>query len=403
MTAFQSIITLIQENEDSIEYDYKGIKDLYVIQGELFQKIINFLKTIEDKSVDKKSLIKKAVKTVLELEEQDLILVKKEQIVVKIIKEIKRDENENRFNGYSEEEIEKLYKEYFDKQAIDKLIKNVSYELFKYLFIRKQVTNDFYEKNIYPLAQSHLSKELVDIEGKNASFRKGFAGYILRINFIPFFSHISDQILESISYRDEYLMNWIKYYNGQVIIKDGKRYEAPSLINNEGQRYNPSALFGAVAIWFKTRDKIDVLKQRLNDIGKNLEKLKIDNISPVTYKDELIQDRQELESFISEANEKIKKLLERKRINKDEELQYDINDEIQELRLDIKADKKDLEELNTRISTIDTISTKRLEEDKSRIIKDIAREERAMKQNIKAYKSLHSAIVKALTSKRKPI
>lgn len=404
MTAFQSLVNIVNDNHDLIDFEYKNIKDLTVIGGKLFREILIFVKNLEDNSIDKKEFIKKAIRTAFELEEQDLVLIKREQIVIKIIQNIQRDETEKRFNGYSEEEIERLYGEYFDNEkTLETFIKKTSYDLFKYLFIRKQVTNDFYERNIYPIAQNYIAKSLVDFEDLDPDFRKGFAGYILRINFVKVFSHISDQILESISYRDEYLMNWIKYYNGQVIIKHNKRYQAPSIINQEGQKYNPSALFGTIAMWFKTKDKITTLKKRYKDVNRNLEKLKINNLSPTEYKEELLKERREVEQSISEANERIKELIDLRTRNKDEELKYDINDEIQELRLDIKEDKIDLEDINSHIMSVDTINSKRLEEDKSRIEKDIAREEKALKQSYKVYQSIQSALVKALTSKRKPI
>jgi hypothetical protein len=231
MADFSNLINLIVENEDKVDYDHNGIKDLNVIDGELYKDIIEHVKQLKDQSIDKKEYIKKAVKEAFELEDQDLIIVKKQQIVIKIISTIKRDINERRFNGYSEDEIEDLYNEYFDKKTLDNFIKDVSNSVYKYLFIRKQVTNEFYEKNVYTIVQSYIAKELVDFEDESNEFRKGFAGYIFRVNFIKVFSHISDQILEAISFRDEYLMNWIKYYNGQVIIKHNKRYEAPAIVN----------------------------------------------------------------------------------------------------------------------------------------------------------------------------
>lgn len=403
MTNFQALINLIVDNQDLIDFDHKGVKDLHVISGKLFHEIIMNVKQIKDKSIDKKNFIKKAIREAFELEKQDLILIKREQIVIKIVETISRDETEKRFNGYSEEEIEKLYHEYFDEKSLNRFIEDISYGVFKYLFVRKQVTNDYYEKNVYSIIQSLIAKELVDFEAEGNDFRKGFAGYIFRINFVEVFSHISDQILEAISFRDEYLMNWIKYYNGQVIIKHNKRYAAPAIVNPDGQKYNPSALFGTIAVWFKTKEKIETLKKRLNDISKNLDKLKIHNLSPLEYKDELVKERREIEEDIYEANERIKELLDEKRLNKDEEKKYDINDEIQELRQYMKEDKKELEEINAQISSIDTISTKRLEEDKTRLEKDIIREEKALKQNDKVYQSIQSALVKALTSKRKPL
>jgi hypothetical protein len=156
-------------------------------------------------------------------------------------------------------------------------------------------------------------------------------------------------------------------------------------------------------MWFKTIEKIKNLKKRLYDLTKQLDKLKINDLSPIEYKEELLAERREIEKDIYDANEKVKVLLDEKRLCKDVEKKYDINDEIQTLRTQIKDDKQDLEEINSQISSVDTVSTKRLEEDKTRVQKDIEREEKALKQNKKIYNSIQSALVKALTSKRKPI
>ena len=403
MTVFQSLVNIIIDNKDSVDFEHKGIKDLNVINGKLFKEILLFVKKIDDKGIDKKDFIKKAIRNAFDLEERDLILIKREQIVIKILKNIQRDKSEQRFNGYSEEEIEKLYDEYFAEISIDKFINEISYNVYKYLFIRKQVSNEYYEKNIYPIIQGYIAKELVDFEDESTDFRRGFAGYVFRVNFIKVFTNISDYILEAISFRDEYLMHWIKYYNGQVIVKHNKRYAAPSIINNQGQKYNPSALFGTVAMWFKTKEKLETLRKRLSETNRNMEKLMIDNLTPTQYKETLMKEKRGLEKYISEANEKIKELLHQKTLNKDQDKKYDINDEIQELRLDIKEDKAELEDINSQIMRIDTVNSKRLEEDKGRIEKDIAREQKALKQNQKVYQSIQSALVKALTSKKKLI
>lgn len=409
MTIFQTLMNLIDDNEDLVDFEHKGIKDLTVIQGRLFDDIISTAEKLES-DVDKKSFIKKAVREVYQLNEKDLVIIKQKQIVIKVLENIQRNEvNDsqpsitNRFNGFHEEDIEKIYENYFDSASLNRFIKKISNNVFNYLFIRKQITNDFYENNIYSIIQNHIANELTEIEDKNAEFKKGFSGYIFRVNFVDVFSHIADKMLEAISYRDEYMTSWIKYYNGQVIIKRGKRFEAPSIINNSGQKYNPSAIFGTIAMWFKTRDKLNMLKKRLSDVDKNLEKLRIDNLSPLEYKEELLQERKYLENYISEANERIKELLDKRVLTKDQNEVYDINDEIQELRLDIKEDRAELEDINFHVMDIDTISAKRLEEDKTRLEKDVSREEKALNQNFKVYQSVQSALVKALTSKRKPI
>jgi len=404
MTTSQPIIDLLNNNKEFIYYDYNDIKDLIVIDKKIYVQIQSNLKRLKKTETQLKDILKQSIREALKLQQKDIILIKKEQIVIKIIKNIEKVENEKRCNGYSVDKIDSLYYEYFDDEnSLKTFIASLSDDIFKYLFVRKQVNNDFYEKNVYAIIQRHILNELSDIDNANIEIKKGFSAYILRVNFLEIFSIISDNILEEISRRDGYLMNWLKYYNGQVLVEKNKRFEAPSIMNNEGQKYNPSAIFGTISMWYKTKEKITALKKRLHDVDNNLERLKINNLTPTQYKEELLKERRELEQYVSESNEKIKNLMDKKLLNKDEDLKYDINDEIQALRHDIKEDRVDIEEINSMISSLDTVNTKRLEEDKSRIEKDINREEKALKQNVKVYKSIHSALVKALTSKRKPI
>lgn len=409
MPHIEKITDLIHTNEDLIDFDYKDIKDLIIIQGTLFEKITALTSKIDDKEIDINELTKKAVRSALDLDNQELVIVKKERIVIKILSNIKRniiDEEHpskaNRYNGYSTDEIEDLYYDYFDTEAIEDFIADVSYEVFHYLFSKKHVTNDFYEKNIYPIIQKIIIDKLDDFDA-DITLKKGFAGYILRINFIDVFTYISEDILESIAYRDEYLMNWIKYYHGQVVVDGHQRYQAPYMINPEGQKYNPSAIFGTVAMWYKTREKVSTLKKRLHDAKEKISVLQIDNLSPKEYKYELIRERQEFEKDISEINERLEELMKERHLTKDNDEKFEINEEIKELRHNLREYKAELCEINLEVTSVDTATSRGLEENIIRLEKTLKHEEASLKQNAKVYLAIKSALIKALTSKRKPI
>jgi len=409
MTHIEEIINLIQENESLIDFDYNGVKDLIIIQNDLFQKIIHYTSNITDKSIDTKELIKSAVRSGLTLRNQELIIVREERIVIKIITNIKRnsiDENNptiaNRCNGYSIDEIENLYNDYFDKNTLKEFIEDISYDVFRYLFERKRVTNDYYEKNIYPIIIKIIVDRLDDFN-VDITLKKGFSGYILRVNFITVFTYIAEDILESIAYRDEYLMNWLKYYHGQVVVDGNQRYEAPYLINSEGQKYNPSAIFGTVSMWFKANEKVITLAKRLEDSKDKLSVLTIENLSPREYKHELVLERQEFEKNITSINERLEDLLDERIVVKNNDLKSEINDEIKELRQMLREDKAELNEINTEISSVDTDTSRSLEENIIRLQKSLELERSIIKQNTKLYTSIKSALIKALTSKRKPI
>jgi len=395
------IINLIHEKKDLIDFDYNDIKDLILIQNTLFQDIITLTQDKEE--------IKKALRSALKLDKKELILIKKEKIVIKILVNIKRniiDEKNpsiaNRYNGYSMDEIENLYNDYFDEEYLEEFIADLSYQVFNYLFVRKRVNNNFYEKNIYPTIQKIIVDSLDDIND-DITLKKGFAGYILRVNFLEVFTYISEDILESIAYRDEYLMNWIKYYHGQVVVDGNQRYEAPYMINAEGQKYNPSAIFGPISMWYKTHEKATALRKRLEETNKKLSVLTIDDLSPKEYKKEVIMERQEFEKNISEINEHLEELMNERHDVKDNNIKLEINSEIKDLRHSLREYKTELEEINIELSSIDTNTSRSLEENIIRLDKALKHEETIIKQNTKLYFSIKSALIKALTSKKIPI
>lgn len=409
MTHIEEIVNLIHTNEDLIDFDYKDIKDLIVIQGVLFKKITDLTSKIDDPNVDIKELTKEAVRFALYLDNQELVIVKKERIVIKIMINIKRttidEENPteaNRYNGYSIEKIEDLYYDYFDTDTLDDFIEDISYEVFQYLFLKKRVTNDFYEKNIYPIIQKIIIDKLDDFD-VDINLKKGFAGYVLRINFLQVFTYISEDILESIAHRDEYLMNWIKYYHGQIVVDGHQRYQAPYMINPDGQKYNPSAIFGTISMWYKTTEKEAALQKRLNEAKEKVAVLQIDDLTPKEYKYSLIRERQEFEKDISDINEKLEELMKERHLIKDNDEKFEINEEIKELRQELREYKAELSEINLEVTGVDTTTSRGIEENIMRIEKALKHEQSSLKQNRKVYLSIKSALIKALTSKRKPI
>jgi len=401
MTLIEEIINLIHDNHDLIDFNYNDVKDLIIIQNTLFQRITAL-------SSDKE-LIKRAVLSALKLHNNELLIIKSDRIVIKIINNLKRNQIDeqnptvaNRCNGYSIDEIEDLYNDYFDSETISEFIEDISYDVFKYLFVRKKITNNFYEKNVYPIIQKLIVDKLDNFD-VDITLKKGFAGYILRVNFIEVFTYIAEDILESIAYRDEYLMNWIKYYHGQVVVDGAQRYEAPALINTQGQKYNPSAIFGTIAMWYKTNEKIITLVKRLKDSKDKVGLLQIDNLSPREYKQELVLERQDFEKNIHDINERLEELMIQRQGLKDNDIKFEINEEIKELRQMLREDKAELNEISIEVTSIDTDTSRGLEENIIRLQKSLTHEESIIKQNTKVFLSIKSALIKALTSKRKPI
>ena len=405
------LINIILANKNLVDFNYKGRSDQIVIQHKLRRNLYHYVDDITDEQINKKELIKYVVKNALQLQDNDLVLNKKRKIFIKTLpnkvrKKILKDtpSEANRYNGYSEDELKKLSDEYFDSDAIDSFLQLLSFELFKNIFLQKQINNSDYEKSIYSLIQNTIAEELSEFTDKDIEFRKGFAGYIFRINFIKVFTYISNEILKHVYLKDEYITSWLKYYDGSIIIDDKKRYISPELLNSAGQRLNPTAIYINISVWFKSKKNILRLKKEHDKVLFSMDKLLIENQTPIDYKETLLEEQKNEKNILNSLKINFENMVEKKYETKDKELLSSIVKKINDIKENISESSKKIITINENIKSINTYDDyKRLEVLKINFINGIRKEEKIILENTDTYLSIRSAILKVLTSKRKAI
>lgn len=403
-----TLVQMIEHDEELIHFNYNSKADQILIDGKLRRNLYNFVEHIEDEHINKKELIKYVVRKALKLEEADLVLNKKRKIFIKLFKFTKRKDiiegtntQANRYNGYTKEELEELYYEYFDKDSINVFLEMIANTVFEDIFFHKRISNKQYEKNIYSIIQTLIAQELVEFTDKNIEFRKGFAGFMFRINFLYVFKHISNNVLKHISMREDFILDWLKYYDGKVFVDDGVKYLAPELITPDGERWNPVVIYSNISVWFKIREKIVFFNERLKSIDKTMQTLEVEGKTPLDYKNHLLEEQQYCLDFVHTLNQKISNLIDEKHMTKDTQRVELIKKNILILRTELKEYEKDIEEIDTEILHIKSQSQyKKLLEEKSHIYSDLKREEKLLEKNFKTYNSIQSALIKAMTSKR---
>ena len=395
------LINIIVENEHLICFDYKKNKNQIAIEGELRTFLYDYLHTIKATPVEKKELLKRSVFQVLELEEQDLILIKKNQIFIKMIEKKEELSKDKRFNGYSKEELDSLYNEYFENKIVSEFLLNVTKEVFLELFKKKKITNSYYEKNIYPIIQNNIALELHDINNSEIEFRKGFAGYIFRVNFLDVFKFLSDDILSFIYQRNEYILSWLNYYNGQIFIDQGKKYISPEL-RKDDKRWNPVSIYGNISIWFKIKDRINRSYINLTQTKDDLQTLVVNNKTPLEQRKELLNEYSQLQQKLNELKTNIEERREYRRKLKNRNNLLELNDEITTLQKEIAFINKTLQDLSFHLNNTEKQKKyKQLNLNKTVLLNTIEKEKKRLNEHKDSYSCIQSSLIKALTSKRK--
>lgn len=285
----KNIIKIIHNNRKSIEYPYHGQNDQIAILGKI-RREVNREVYDSDESVNTKELIKYAIRVALDLKERDIVTQLKRKYIVKIFSKNKvlekestievsapkqRDGIQNRFNGYSPQEIEETYKEVFVKGnvTVDYFLKSTLKKVFLEKLNFNVISNPFYEKKALGIIHNEISQELTHYLSLEKDFITGVAGYLMRKHFQDIHEIMAVKLIECIYDKDENAKNFLLHYSGKIILIDEKKYQIPSLETEDGQKWNSGSLIGICNLWMNTKRKREVYEHKLLDINLKIDEL----------------------------------------------------------------------------------------------------------------------------------
>jgi len=398
------VIGIINDNDDLIEYDYKGMENQILITDELVNKITTFLKSEKDENVNKKELIKYAIKCAFELEDKDIIVNKKGHIFVKVVHSVKRNSAESRFNGIDEEELEDFHVEFFsngDNKNFFPLVARIFTDTY---FHEKKINNFTYEQYAFPYIQKIIEQELNNISPGDHEFYKGFSGYVFRIHFREVFEHIADLVLAEIAITNPYMTEFLKYYSLNIIVINGDKYRVPTLDAGNGLKWNVLSMLSISKVYTKTTQTIKKLKREIDRLENEIDKLYINGLSPTKYQTAIIKKQNDITKEINKEMKKLEKHYDSIKKTKNEKEKEWINTQIKDIKLDVADLREDKNFLADKMLPQERIKlyldlSKELDADSLRL----KREESLFKQNEETYISIKNAIVNAFTSKKQRI
>ncbi len=307
----KNIINIINHNRKYIEYPYQGQADQIAIYGKI-RRDINKEVFDTQESVNVKELINYAIKKALNLSQQDIITQLKRKYIVKIFEKNtqlgdnvevpkKREGVENRFNGYTTEEIKKTYNEIFlkDDGVIKIFLDEVMKKLFKGELNFKTISNEFYEKNALKIIHAGIVHELANYVSLEKDYLLGVAGYTMRINFQKIHEIMARELIKCIYEKDTNANNFLLYYNGNIVLIDNVKHKIPSLETEDGQQWNNASLIGICNLWMNTKKKQEEYETKLLETEAKIKELEKDLVH--------VQPRKEaFEKKIEEINTKLK-------------------------------------------------------------------------------------------------
>ncbi|HUH41606.1 MAG TPA: hypothetical protein VLZ29_00635, partial [Sulfurimonas sp.] len=255
-----SIINIIEENSDLIEYDSNEKKDLICMGKDLTLKLTHFTSHITNEEINKKELLKHAIREALELEKSDIVIIKKDQIFIKLfdmsnyreVSESEKNTIAERYNGISEEHLISFYKNFFIKDENKYFFYEVAEQFVDVYLLEKKIDNITYEKYVFSFIQAIIIEHLENLFDNNPEFFKGFSGYVFRVHFKEVFGYIANMILSEVSVSNKYMIDFLKYYSLNVLVIDGQKYKVPEIEAENGMKWTVSSMMSIVKIYMKT-------------------------------------------------------------------------------------------------------------------------------------------------------
>jgi uncharacterized Zn finger protein len=418
-----TIIELIRQNRRSIEYPYNGRDDQISIGGKI-RRAINAEIVESDEAVNKKELIRTAIKQALELTPRDVVVQLKRKYIIKLFQKnnylstsVKEpsgiDAEERRFQGYNEVDLKNHYDELFKDVSLEGFLDSVMAALFADKLNFDQITNNYYEKYALLIIRQAIASELEQYASKNESYLLGFAGYIFRQNFEAIHQRIAVEIFEQINNKSKNAEKFLQYYSGAIYIENGKKYAIPEITTPDGKRWHTTSLVAIASMWLRTRSKLDrvttnyknshqIYKEYSNNYERASNKLNQLNSNLLTLKKQFEEEegiiRDKFKNFKSETKSEMD-IKKESKMALDYQHHHQILITINQKIILFQPQKEELQaEVNGYKAAYDDLKNK---------VRFLESEVRDLKQNLQlntdSFHSILSSLVKAIIQRKRLI
>ena len=404
----QAIIDIIDENGDFVQYDYNGKEDLICLQNELTHQLTHFIYKITNEEINKKELLKYAVRKAFELKPSDIVITKNNQIFIKYCdiapREIPDSEKEtiaNRYNGLDEDKLKSFYKNFFLRDENKNFFYDIAVEFVDVYILEKKIDNFTYEKYVFSFIQSIIMEHLENTFDGSKEFFKGFSGYVFRIHFKEVLGHIANLILAEVSASNKHVIEFLKYYSLNIVVMDGKKYKVPEIEADNGLKWSVSSMMSIVKIYIRTEQSIAALLGKKEALQDGIKDLYIYDLSPMEYNNNLHKEIEKISQEIVNATQKVNLYSDLLDISKTTEDKESIKIDLKNIKQEMQLKRDEKTQLTAKmIGKNELLRYNNTKKEIDAIIRQEKREERILEQNKESFLSIKNSLVKALTSKK---
>jgi hypothetical protein len=408
----QEIIDILQNNKELIEFNYRKNENQIFIPKELKKKLDNSIENNNDEEINKKELIKYAIRKNLELKVNDIVIFKQDNIFIKLVSKIKKRQIDlkekesiaNRYNGIDEKELVLFYDEYFSQEENKNFFNQVANIFGDRYFIDILIDNEDYEKNAFKYIQEITMEELKHNFESDKEFLKGFSGYVFRIHFQDVFKYIADFILYELSISNVEIEKFLKYYSLNIVVQNGIKYKVPELKVSDNLNWNITSIITISKTHVKANELIEELQEKIFKLEEFQSKMLIDGISPVTYNNDLMKKKNIIVEYIIQENADYKVLSHKYSVAKTEQEKIDLQSDLVDIKEELEYLKENKESFQSLMVNVSVVTKyKKIDQDINILKNQVKIQFNKLRESRDNYEKIRIALSKVLIAKKKQI
>ncbi|MBE0495535.1 MAG: hypothetical protein IBX45_03905 [Campylobacterales bacterium] len=309
---------------------------------------------IEDEAI-KKELYRETAKVAFYLEVRDLVFFMNEKLTIKKFASSQEgNPSERRAYGLPPEELEKLKTMVFEQSILNEIQSGIDLLLSTKLNFAV-ISNEYFRKNAIPFVQNILYQVASMYMGEDShiALKNAFVNYIFREHFYSIHELFSQKLLGLHALREKNAENFLRFYDGNIEVIEGRQAQKPEIIDEKGQKWNAVSILPIVIQKMRCDKENETLQERVEKAQAKYDEAN-EKLLVLTQETEVVRQKKEeldeaIKRTITQSKELQDKNYELKRLRNQGQADEAMQKEIGELAIEIKQYSKEEEVLRTSI------------------------------------------------------
>jgi len=308
---------------------------------------------IEDEGI-KKELYRETAKEAFYLDARDLVFFMNEKLTIKKFASSQNVPTDRRAYGLPPEELEKLKTMVFEQSILNEIQSGIELLLNNKLNFAV-ISNEYFRKNAIPLVQNLLYQVASMYMGEDShlALKNAFVNYIFREHFCAIHELFAQKILELHALREKNAENFLRFFDGNIEVIEGRQVQKPEIIDEKGQKWNAVSILPIAIQKIRCDKENEALQERVEKAQDKHEEAS-QKLDIFTQESEVVRQKKEvLDEAIKQAMTQGKILQDRnyelKRLRNQGQANEEMQKEIAELAVEIKHYSKEEESLRSSI------------------------------------------------------